>query len=82
MERYPKGFDKVIDIPHKRCSLCFSLADREGSSHIESEGFYERVTLEYDLYGNISTLSLDGAYSRVPVTIEKSCEGDRRREFW
>ena len=55
---------------------------QERSSHIESKGSGERVTLEYDLYGNILTLSLDEAYSWVPITIEKSCEDDRRREFW
>ena len=42
-----------------------------GSTYIESEGRGERVPFEYELYGDILTLSSDGATSGVPITIEK-----------
>ena len=45
--------------------------DGTGSTYIESEGQGVWVPFEYELYGNILTLSSDGATSGVPVTIEK-----------
>lgn len=72
MEATASGMTMTIDMVEAGKTMLFTFkADGTGSTYIESEGRGERVPFEYELYGDILTLSSDGATSGVPITIEK-----------
>ena len=72
MEATMTGMTMTVDMAEAGMTMLFTFkANGTGSTYIESEGQGERVPFEYELYGNILTLSSDGATSGVPVTIEK-----------
>ena len=73
MEATVTGMTMTVNLAEVGMTMLFTFkADGTGSTYTESEGHGERVPFEYELYGDILTLSSDGATSGVPITIEKN----------
>ena len=65
------GINMTVDMADAGMRMMFTFnSDGTGSAYMESEGSGDRAQMEYELFGNVLTMTSEGETSSVPVTID------------